>query len=128
METKSTNTWYLGAHVFRFFGILAMWINSMSKISLSLRTKYDDSRNRNNFMMRTISHIKKSQLDWYLCAPLLPFVSFCYPQIQFANNAINTILDRGKAPIRENELLIQSPTMRSAASAIWTPRFRTCLV
>ena len=47
---------------------------------LSLMITYNKIRN-NFFVMRTIHHVKKSQLDRYLCAPLLTFVSLCYPQI-----------------------------------------------
>ena len=69
---------------------------------------------------------KKSQLDRSLYAPLLPSVSLCYPQIQFTNNVITTLLDRGKSPICANEWKIQLSTLIPTSLAHWTPYFWPC--
>ena len=54
MEPELTNAWSFGAHLLTLLGFFSMWLNSMLEIILSLRIKYDNSRNRNNFVMRKI--------------------------------------------------------------------------
>ena len=55
MENESTNTWYFGPNLLNLIDMFAMWLNYTFGIILSLKIKYDDSRNQNNFVIRTIS-------------------------------------------------------------------------
>ena len=57
--------------------IFAIWLNSMFEmiLSLILRIKYDDSRNRNNFVMRIIHHVKKNRN--YTGISVIPFYLLC---------------------------------------------------
>ena len=68
----------------------------------------------------------KSQLDRFLCTLLLPSVLLCYPWIWLTKNVITTLLNRGKAPILDYDLMIQSPTLRSKSWPLWMLQFRPC--
>ena len=55
MATELTNAWFFGAHLLTFLDMFSMWLNYMIEIIFSLRIKYYDSRNWDNFVMRKIS-------------------------------------------------------------------------
>ena len=54
MGKKSIKAWSFGAHILPLIDMFLMWLNSIFEIILSLRIKYDDIINWNNFLMRTI--------------------------------------------------------------------------
>ena len=54
MSTEPKNAWYLGDQLVPLIDMFAMLLNYMFKNILSIRIKYDDSRNRNKLVMRKI--------------------------------------------------------------------------
>ena len=54
--TKSTDTWSFGATLLPLLGIFLMWLSLMFGITLSLRIKYDNGRNKNNCDESNVNH------------------------------------------------------------------------
>ena len=63
-------------------GLFVMWLNSMFEIIFSMKIKYDDSRNWNNFAMENITIV--NILIWYkITTPTFAWYYLCLKLTQF---------------------------------------------
>ena len=76
MKTEYTNACYFGVQLSPKIDMFAMWLRSMFEIILSVKIKYDDSRNWNNFAMMKFLMVGFDSIEnhnSYLCFILFSF-------------------------------------------------------